>query len=306
MKREAGRRARLSRSDLLTAAAVGSLLAALSIGGAGQATAQSFAYPDFSNTSGLTFVGSAGTASTSDGTTLRLTPNQTGQSGAAYSTTPTTLGANATFSTAFRFRLSDPGGISPADGFTFVLSAASNGLGASGGGLGYEGVQNSVAIEFDTFNNGSGDNNSDNQVSVNVNGSVSSQIGAIAPYGVTLCGFAGGAGCLSNGDIWSVLIGYNGSQLNIQVQDGVLPPVNLISVPLDITAVLGTNEAFVGFTASTGSGYENHDILNWSFANTTILGPPVAVPGPVPGTGFIPLLGLAGAWYARRRKQRGA
>jgi hypothetical protein len=29
----------------------------------------------------------------------------------------------------------------------------------------------------------------------------------------------------------------------------------------------------------------------------------VAVPGPVAGAGLIPLLGLAGAWYSRRRKQ---
>jgi MYXO-CTERM domain-containing protein len=31
-----------------------------------------------------------------------------------------------------------------------------------------------------------------------------------------------------------------------------------------------------------------------------------AVPGPVAGAGLIPLLGLAGAWYARRRKQLAA
>jgi hypothetical protein len=34
--------------------------------------------------------------------------------------------------------------------------------------------------------------------------------------------------------------------------------------------------------------------------------PPVAVPGPVAGAGVIPLLGLAGFWYARRRKRLAA
>jgi hypothetical protein len=33
--------------------------------------------------------------------------------------------------------------------------------------------------------------------------------------------------------------------------------------PINISSFLGTNNAFVGFTAGTRSGFENHDIVNW-------------------------------------------
>jgi len=56
-------------------------------------------FNDFSSTTGLTLIGGAATAATSDGTVLRLTPSQFDQSGAAYSATPITLGTNDIFST---------------------------------------------------------------------------------------------------------------------------------------------------------------------------------------------------------------
>jgi uncharacterized repeat protein (TIGR02543 family) len=52
----------------------------------------------------------------------------------------------------------------PADGYMFVIAANSNSLGASGGGLGYSGILNSIGIEFDFFNN----NNSENVASSDV------------------------------------------------------------------------------------------------------------------------------------------
>jgi len=60
---------------------------------------------------------------------------------------------NPGFSTYFVmnvYRL-NPG---PADGYVFVIAADSNSLGASGGGLGYSGISNSVGVEFDFYDNG--------------------------------------------------------------------------------------------------------------------------------------------------------
>lgn len=83
-----------------------------------------FQYPDFSSTAGLTFVGNVSTPTTTlDGTVLRVTPADTSQQGAAYSTTGVTLGASDTFSTTVEFRFTGTGGIDPADGITFVLAA---------------------------------------------------------------------------------------------------------------------------------------------------------------------------------------
>lgn len=262
-----------------------------------------FAITDFTGTCGttLTCVGSTAEA----GSALRITPAAPSQSGAGYSTTAIALGAGATFSTTFQFRITDSGGIAPADGFTFVLSKATAGLGGLGGGLGYAGVPDSVAIEFDTFDNA--EPGGSNHVAVAMNGVLSNAASA-NPYGQVFCHFdsAGAfdhqrAGCMSNGDIWTVFINYDGALLDVTVQDGAAAPVAVISdFAIDISALLGTTTAFVGFTSGTGSGFGNHDILNWQLANDSSIAPP---PGGVPEPWGIALvgLGLLGAAASRRR-----
>ena len=186
---------------------------------------------------------------------LRLTPASSTQSGAAYSTNAISLGSNATFSTTFSFRFTSPSN-PPADGITFVLAAGTSGLGSSGGGLGYVGVNNSVAVEFDTFSNGSADASSSNHVAIDTNG-VLTDTAAAFPYGLQNCN-ASGAGYMSNGDLWSVTIGYNATDLSVAMQDAANPVDNIISnYAINIASYLGTNNAYVGFTGGTGGSYEN-------------------------------------------------
>jgi hypothetical protein len=111
------------RSKLLVRPGVtGALCLAVGLGAAAQASATVIDYPGFASPSPpLTYQGSATTTATSDGTVLRLTSASGSESGAAYSTSPITLGSNDTFSTQFHFRFTNPGGIDPADGITFVL-----------------------------------------------------------------------------------------------------------------------------------------------------------------------------------------
>ena len=260
-------------------------------------------YPDFTGACGsstLTCVGNATTV----GSVLRVSPAASGQHGAAYSTTAVTLGSNATFSTTFQFQFTNPGGIDPADGITFVLAQNNSALGGAGGGIGYLGVSNSVAIEFDTFDNGSGDNNSSNEVGVDANGSLTSLI-QVNPYGVVTCDFGSNSytsfGCMSNGDIWTATIGYDGSHLTVQVQDGLNAAQTLINnYSIDIASYLLTNTAYVGFTSATGAGWENHDILNWQFANDTSLGPGTKIPEPASIT--LLGIGLAGVRFIHRKR----
>ena len=257
-------------------------------------------YPDFTGACGsltLTCVGDT----TSPGTVLRVTPAATGKHGAAYSTTAVTLGAGNIFSTTFQFQFTNTGGIAPADGITFVLAANPTGLGGGGGGIGYVGVLNSVAIEFDTFNNG--EVGGSNHVAVDTNGVLSNT--GVSPYGANgACATVGNTtlGCMSNGHVWTVNIGYDGALLDVTVQDAGNAGQHIINAfPIDIGATLGTSNAFVGFTSGTGAGFANHDILNWRFADTTEL---ANVPGPDSLALLALGLGLAGFGLGRRKRTK--
>ena len=285
---------------------------------ASPAQADSFFYPNFSSTAGLTLTGNATTVTTGDGTVLRIVPASGSQAGAVYATSPTTLGTGNTFSTQFSFRFTDPGGVDPADGITFVLAALPTGLGASGNGMGYQGVANSVAIEFDTYNNGNPaslgpvatEPNSSNHVAIDLDGALSNA-NAVNVYGISSCGFPGGtpsqssnavAGCMSNGDLWTATITYDGSLLNVLLSDPAEGSVfnAIINLPIDIASYLGGNTAYVGFTGSTGAGWENEDITSWQFADTPTL-PPTGVPEPTTWATMILGLGLVGGMARRRR-----
>lgn len=278
-----------------------------------------FNFPNFSNTSGLTFAGSATTTTTADGTVLRLTPASGGQSGAAYSTSSVTLGASDTFSTQFQFRFTNPGGIDPADGITFVLAASPTGLGGAGYGIGYAGVPHSVAVEFDTYNNNgyglpNNDGNSSNHVAIDENGDLSN-LALANVYGNGSCGFAGGspsqnpntaAGCMSNGDLWTALVNYDGSHLSVSLKDPAKGTAfqAISNYAINISSLIGTSTAYVGFTSGTGSGWEDHDILNWELANTATL--PTTPSSGVPEPSALLLIG-AGlttlATIARRHRR---
>lgn len=256
-------------------------------------------YNDFSDLSAFQQNGS--TASIADPVTddlgrkvLRLT-NGLSQGGSAFLTNQINLSNNTSFSTFFTFRISNPLGISDgdgqgADGLVFVVQTLSNTAGGIGGGIGYQGIVNSVGVEFDTWNNGGGLNDPDgNHIGINLNGGFNGATASITPR-------------MNNGEDWFAWVDYDGNADLIEVrlsQSNVRPGVATLTRSVDLTSVLGTNQAFVGFTSGTGAAGGFHDIVNWEFRDN------YAPINRTPEPGSLALLGAAGLalTLVRRRRQ---
>jgi peptide-N4-(N-acetyl-beta-glucosaminyl)asparagine amidase len=171
------------------------------------------------------------------------------------------------FSTTFEFRISDPRGIrdtdgSGADGFAFVIQNDSpTALGSNGGGLGYGGIPNSLAIEFDTWQNSELGDPNNNHISVHTQGALPNTADESASLGFTtnIPNLSDGTKHLVSILYHAPLGGFSG-WLAISVDNA---PV--LSLDLDLSQILrlDNGRAFVGFTAATGGTAENHDILRW-------------------------------------------
>jgi hypothetical protein len=225
------------------------------------ASATIVAFDDFSSTAGLTLNGSATTTVTSDGTVLRLTPAVGSQAGSAFSSV--TINA-ATFSSFFEFRITDPGGTlfdgnteTGADGLVFVAQSVSSSIGGIGQGIGYEGINHSVGVEFDTWHNSVYNDPNSNHLGVDANGNMVS----LTTVNV--------ATRFDDGNIWCAWIDYDGTTLEVRAnQTGVRPAAALLSQNVDVMSILGQSTAYVGFTSGTGADWGNHDIISWEYRDS--------------------------------------
>jgi hypothetical protein len=132
-----------------------------------QSSAQAFNYPDFSSTVGLNLVGDAAPF----GDRLRLTAAQVGQCGGAWFSTKQAVASG--FRTSFAFEVSEPDQFFGADGFVFIVQDdSSTALGVGGSSLGFmdtgdgPGLDNFLAVEFDTLNSGITFDTNDNHIAV--------------------------------------------------------------------------------------------------------------------------------------------
>ncbi|MGA8639449.1 MAG: L-type lectin-domain containing protein, partial [Candidatus Sulfotelmatobacter sp.] len=233
---------------------------------------------------------------------LQLTSSTSNQIGAAWYNTPQPVENG--FTTSFQFQFTGAS-TPPADGIAFVIQNSTSKLnaigftGGNGGAIGYGdddnnlnpstggGIPNSLAIEFDTYENawdpGPNTNGSVSHVAIQSCGTgrnTSHHGYACSPDGLnSTVGAPVVTANMADGTVHSVTITYvaavPGALANIQV---TLDGANVFSSPVttDLSAIgLGTGgTAYVGFTGATGGDYENQYILNWVFT-TTVQGTPI-------------------------------
>ncbi len=227
-------------------------------------------FASFTSAIGWQMNGSA----TVTGGVLRLTPNTATQAGSAFLSNPVPVSEGTSFSSRFVFRMNGTG--DGADGMTFVLQgSAATALGAAGGGLAYEGITKSLAIELDTYLGGTDPNA--NHVGVLTNGVVSPHLGT-----------ANAAFDLENGASHTLWVDYDGpaDTLRVYLVQGVstvkpATPV-LTQTALKLANLTGSS-AWIGFTGATGGSTNTHEVLAWDF-NLNAFAPPappvVTNPGP--------------------------
>ena len=252
------------------------------------ALATTIVFNDFSSTTGLQLNGSAAAANDGSRTVLRVTPSAQNQAGSVFSTNPVTLGADVSFSTRFTFNFNNQynGG---ADGIVFTVQTNSNNVGGLGGGIGYQGVANSVGIEFDNWYNAGYDIN-DNHVGIDLSGSVASTSSIASPF------------ALDGGQDLTAWVDYNGATEQLEVRlasSNIRPALALLSYNVNLAGVLDTPNAFVGFTSGTGAAAANHDIVNWEFRSTYS---PISGGVPEPATWAMMIVGFGMMGGLARRR----
>jgi hypothetical protein len=254
------------------------------LAGAGLANAGPLDFSNgFGNGAGLTANGSAmfvaGAAQLTDGGPV--------EAGSVFANTSVSV---TDFTAHFTFQLV-PGTIPIADGITFTIQSNSpTALGASGGGLGYAGISNSVAVKFDTFNNaGEGDDST----GLFTNG---------AAPNVPAIDLTGTGIVLNCGDPFAVDMAYDGSSLNVTITDTLTTASASQSYAVNIASVVG-DMAFVGFTGGSGALTAVQDINTFTFSTpqTSVAPEPSSVTlVALGGLGLIGWLFLTPGWSSIR------
>ncbi|HKS96347.1 MAG TPA: L-type lectin-domain containing protein [Terriglobia bacterium] len=229
-------------------------------------------FRDFASVGNLSLVGDARVA----GGALRITRAKGDKAGAFWVRDKQSVGKG--FDTTFQFQLRHQDRIfyRGADGFAFVVqnsgpdalggmgSAAGFGVSDSIGTPPHDGIPWAVAVFFDTYRNKEEDDPSSNYIGIRAAGGppVShwppSRLAASPTLGVRL----------KDGEVHTARILFQPPVLSVFL-DGSAEPVVKTVVDLSI-ATDPQGRAWVGFTAATGGGWQNHDILSWSFGRADV------------------------------------
>lgn len=215
------------------------------------------------------FAGSAGVLTYNgsaklNGTSAELTDGGGNEAGSVFSTSAVDI---TKFSTQFTFQLTS----AQADGFTFTIQGdGPTALGATGGGLGYQGLNNSVAVKFDLYNNNGEGTDSTGEFT-----------DGAAPFTPAI-DLSGTGIQLNSGDVFKVVMGYDGTTLNVTITDTNTNQSASQAYTVNIPQVIGTGTGYVGFTGGTGGLTAVQNVLTWTYSPTASTVP--AAPSNLTGT----------------------
>ena len=209
-----------------------------------------FDYPlGYFNNAGLKLNGKASISNRPWSPRLGLSDGGANEASSAFATTPVGVGR---FSTEFEFQATNPA----AGGFTFTVQGGSpTAVGANGSGLGYAGINNSVAVAFGFDAGGS-------RVALGANGFIGQ------PTDTTASGID-----FRTGHVIDVLVRYNGSKVRVTEADESTrndpTPVRATQVFSDVNIPFGVGgpTAYAGFTGATGQQASTQEILSWRMSD---------------------------------------
>ena len=266
---------------------------------AAPAFAETLSFNDFSAPTGIALAGNA----LFTNNRLRLTPALENQVGAAW--IDHSIDVRDGFDVRFQFQVTNKGGWKPdwsldpasdgADGLALVIQGVdAKQIGAYASGIGYMYLPNSLAIEFDMWQNiPAYCEPNGNHIAVQSLGLLPNRAEHCAGAGFANpnLGITPVAQDMSNGAVYDARITYAPGLFQIFLADMATPVLqSRVDLGTKLNLIGGSN-AFLGFTSSTGGAWENHDLLKLSI-NTT----------PEPGTFAMLLLGGAAALFVRRRR----
>jgi hypothetical protein len=185
---------------------------------------------------------------------LRLAGVDAGGVGTAYFADAVPLEPGTSVFVHFGFRMHGGDGEDGADGMVFALQNTMDGaeaVGGGGGGMGYNGLAPSVAVELDTF-----DNHHDpdgNHIGLLADGDVDDELATHTPDFT-----------LNDGMLRYMWIDFDGGtdQVEVYVSESTTRPDTpvLEYAGIDLAERLGS-QMYMGWSAATGTFVNDHDVV---------------------------------------------
>ena len=224
-------------------------------------------YTSFQSAAGLSLNGSA---NITDGE-LELTSAAAQQAGTAFFQSPQPVNGDTSFQSQFSFRVGGGYGTNGADGFAFLVQNSAAGvdaLGRAGGYIGYDTIENSIAIEFDNYLKGGPGAST---IAVVLNGS-QNIIEVAAPFD------------LNDGSQYFAWVDYNGDSNNLSVfvsRTNEKPVFATLKTNLALDQIVG-NSLLAGFSAGNFNQPNFHRVSQWNFSlDAPPADPPLAPTGEI-------------------------